>query len=454
MLLGAYVAQNMRFVSLCPKENCQLFRHRRSRTKKISVLCLGYNGVNNIGSEAKLCVVLDDIRHALGDRLGRVGILTQNVRNQSRFLSDFDRASSQLYRASFKALFRIIRHGYDVLLLTEGSTFIDAYSSAFLYVYCTSAWIAKLFDVPVIGYVNDCGHLKPSSQSRVRKTIHRCISMLILRNADAAERMRQYGVEGILHVTADSVYLYPSPAPERIRENIARLNLDPQKRPVIGIVPKEFFCWPPKIQFRSHRSDRLSWPFCKQWTAQRREMTQRYVKQLAGFCDWCVEHLDADVAIISMETMDAQVATSLYRTMASKAHARLLLSDELHIDDIVSVLSVLKLQVTSRYHSAVLASPYSVPFAVVSGDTRCESLLRELGMMEYFIDYVRVPETQTDVNIEEVLKPMALSLIARETELRSLLAKKHGQFKERAAMNRDLLKEYFSSRFPEESVQL
>ena len=102
---------------------------------RVGVLCFGYNGVNNTGSEAKLLVTLADLRAALGDRLGRIGVVTRDARNQRRYLPDRKIELIELGSLRQPADFEPLRARYDLLVLSEGSTFIDHFGSGWFHLH-------------------------------------------------------------------------------------------------------------------------------------------------------------------------------------------------------------------------------------------------------------------------------------------------------------------------------
>ena len=416
--------------------------------EKLNVLLFGYNGVNNTGSEAKLLTTINDLREVFGERLGEISILTQNIENQRRYVKD---NSISLIRIAPSSVLnpKLLFGRSDILFLSEGSTFIDHFSSLFIQLFCFAARIAKLKGQKVVAYANDCGNLKPINQRILRRTMNRSIDLVMLRNPDARDRMRQYGVDRPINVTADGAYLYPTPSKDLVESVRKRLELDPKQRPVVGIAPKEFFWWPIAPKPFGKKEDLYMWPFYHSWTEEGRRNSAAYIEQTAGYADWVIEKLNADVLLIAMEHMDYPPIKAIYEAMRNKEHARLVPSDEYDVDEIVAALSLMRFQVTTRYHSTVLASPFGVPMISVSSDTRCEAVFRELDMMDLFIDYVAHPELKPMVaDLKERLISMTESLLTREDELKKSILKAHKDFQKRAGKNRELLGEWIKETFP------
>jgi polysaccharide pyruvyl transferase WcaK-like protein len=124
-------------------------------------------------------------------------------------------------------------------------------------------------------------------------------------------------------------------------------------------------------------------------------------------------------------------------------------SDEYIVDDIISLLSVLKGLITTRYHAVVLSSCSAIPMIAVSSDTRCEAVFRELDIMDLYVDYVKHPEPRPHIdNLDERLIEMTRSMISREEELKGRIAAMHPVFVERAQRNVKILSQWLDQHFP------
>lgn len=415
---------------------------------KIRVLCFGYNGANNTGSEAKLLCTLRTIKKIIGDRIGELAVLTLNKRNQQRYLVNFPEV--RLIEIGPWTLWKnpkLLLENYDLLFLSEGSTFIDHFSSLFFLMFCAGAELEKLRGFRVVGYGNDCGHLKPINQRILRHTVNK-IDLLMVRNLDALARMRGYGVTHEIHVTADATYEYPLPPLGYRQKLLGKLGLNPKERPIIGIAPKEFFWWPVAFRPWGPKEDLYRYPFYHTWPKGGRESSRRYVEQSARYADWCVKTYDAVIVLLSMEHMDEIPTQRIYHAMKHKDRAVILSSDEYIVDDMISVLSVLKALITTRYHGAVLSSCSAVPMIAISSDTRCEAVFRELEMMQLYLDYVEHPcPTPKTEGLDERLMEMTQTLMQQEASLKKRIADQHPIFVERAHQNEVLLKKWFEENF-------
>jgi polysaccharide pyruvyl transferase WcaK-like protein len=170
--------------------------------------------------------------------------------------------------------------------------------------------------------------------------------------------------------------------------------------------------------------------------------------QSARYADWCVETYDAVIVLLSMEHMDHLSARRIHHAMKHKDRAIIIASDEYVVDDVISVLSVLKALITTRYHGAVLSSCSAVPMITISSDSRCEAVFRELEMMHLYLDYVEHPcPTPKTEDLDERLIEMTQRLMRQEASLKKRIADRHPLFVERAHQNEVLLEKWFGENF-------
>lgn len=416
---------------------------------KVNILLFGYNGVNNTGSEAKLLTTIIDLKEVLKDKLGKLGVLTQSKEKQKRYVRDKEIEIIEI--GSVTAFFNptiLFTKKYDLLILNEGSTFIDHFSSLFLYMFCLGAIEAKSRGMKVVSYGNDCGHLKSFNQKILIFTLNNFVDMIMLRNPDAIKRMKEYGVKKEIHLTADGAYEYPTPNNEYITHLLKKLELNPDDKPIIGIAPKEFFWWPIVPKLYGEKEFCYRYPFYHNWTKEGEESSKKYIEQTVRYCDWLIEKFNANVAIIAMEDMDYPPSKKIYDSLKHKDSARLIPSNEYVVDDIVSVLSKLKFQLTTRYHTTVLASPFGIPMIAVSSDTRCEAVFREIEIMDYYLNYVTHPSHLPNIeNLFDWMIDRTEKLIKNEDELKNKILKSHTVFYERCRRNREIFKEWFEKNF-------
>ncbi len=439
--------------------------------KKLNVLLLGWNGVDNTGSEAKLLVTINDVKKVLGDRLGKLYVLVVGPSDERRYIKDPDVeiiSFYPLFEGGLENFYRLIWGDiYDIVLLCEGSTFLDTYHDGFLWLFLLAARLQHLRGRHTISYSNDCSPMKFYNAPAAARTLNRCIDLIMVRNPDAKKRMLQYGVKKEVHVTADGAYLYPTPSPEYRRSLMERLGLG--KKPMIAVAPKEFWgllpitpkLYPregyPKVDAMWRKEYGYAPMLCSKhylpdyWLAvdtRRRELSERFKRDMAKFCDYLVEEFDANVLLIGMAAFegDCQNAKEITERMKHKDEARWIPSFKFNVDDIKSLLVESRFLITTRYHASVLSSSAGVPMIAISSDTRLEAVFRELRLMDFYIPVSVKPPKMPEDLYSELVKRME-KLVKKEKEIRERIKKHDKIFVQRALQNRELFRRWVREHF-------
>jgi polysaccharide pyruvyl transferase WcaK-like protein len=418
---------------------------------KLKVLCFGYNGANNTGSEAKLLTTLTDLKEVIGERLEKIGVMSFGRYDLRRYIKD---ESIGIYPLTPLAtngplnLLKIIKEKYDIFILSEGSTFIDHFSDVFIWLFMLAARLQKLRDGKVVAYANDCGKLKDYNQEGMRKTLNDAVDLIMLRNPDAKRRMEEYGVKREIHITADGAYLYPLPNENYRRRLLNKLKLDPQKKPIITLALKEFFWWPVTFHLHGSEEDMYAPTAFQTWTPEGKKNSEKFKKELTQYADYLVERFKANILFIGMEGMDCPISKAIYERMKHKSESRYIPSHEYDVDDIKSLLCTSKYLITTRYHGTVLSSSAGVPSIAISSDTRLEAVFRELGMMDLYIDYVEHPNPFPNVeNLYDLLLEKTDKLVKREGDLKKRIIKADKEFVARAKQNREIFEDWLTQTF-------
>ena len=167
-----------------------------------SVLFVGYNGANNTGSEARLISIIEDVRYVFGKEV-RITVPTLNEKNLRRYLEedDFIRITP-VHPVFFLAVWRLVKQ-HDLVLLVEGSCYMDTWTSALLWLFLWATWCADHFDMPIVAYSVDAGSLSPVNRYLVRRIANRT-NLIITRSPDAEARLKEIGVTAPVRTTADA----------------------------------------------------------------------------------------------------------------------------------------------------------------------------------------------------------------------------------------------------------
>lgn len=408
------------------------------KRKRIKFLFGGYSGENNTGAESRLVTIIKDIKETFKDDFDiQLTMATLSAKNTKRYIKDPDVNIIEMgWIGKFiYSMLKIVFQWNDILILSEGASFTDNFSSFMLYIWLFSAFVGKLCGKKVIVYAVDCGELKPHNQ-KITALIVNKLDLIIVRTEDAKLRFQKYGVKKEIFVTGDPAFQYKPPEKDYVDALLKKLNLDLNK-PIIGIAFKEFFWFPIKLKLIGPKEDFYHYPLYHTWTEEGRKKSKIMKEAFVKFADYCIEKFDAQVLLIAMERMDYPPSKDVFELMKNKERARLIPSNDYDLDDISGLLSKLKFLVSTRYHACVLSMVSAIPMIAVSSDVRIEGVFKEQDLMNFYIDY-------EDENMYTKLVEKTDELLKNETQIRNKIRDTYPKFLERCLQNRKIFKDWFT----------
>lgn len=400
------------------------------------VLLVGYNGANNTGSESRLLSIIEDVRAVLGpDAI--ITIPTLNPVNLCRYIEETPTLKvAPIPSIYFSALKRLVRQN-DVMLLVEGSCYMDTWTSALLWAFLWSTKQAANYGRPSMAYAVDSGNLTPSNLKRVRRDASRT-DLIVTRTQAAADRLDAYGVSAPMEVTADTSFTFEmDPADEGIME---RLWPEAASGTVTGIAPVDFHMWPVVIRPWGRKADQYKWPYYFSRSRERTEATQRLAQGFARQATSLIEDHDMYVALVCMEELDEPLARQVQALVPRTDRVRVFSSCELNASEMQGLLKGMEILITSRYHSAVLSSPASVPVVAIGHDPRVEDLMRDMNI--YKTNFI----SHAADDVFERLEDKVDRVLADPAPERDAVRKAHAEHVERARRNRLLLRSFLEER--------
>lgn len=396
------------------------------------VLMVGYNGANNTGAEALLLADISDVRAVLGPQTW-ITIPSLNPGNLRRYVREDERLRIvRLPPVFFRAARRLVRE-HDVVMLVEGSAYMDTWTSALLWAFLWVTRCAKAFGKPSLAYAVDAGSLKPANARRVRREASKT-DLIVTRSHGAAERLRGWGVTSRIEVTADNALTFaPDPSDAGV---LPRLWPDAPPQ-VVGMAVVDFHLWPVVIRPFGRRASCYRWPYYFRRSQARCEASRALAASYAALADRLVTDHGVGIALIAMEQLDEPLATAVQEGMQRQDRARVFSSRSLNASQMTWLLRSLTVLQTSRYHAAVLSLAGSVPQVAVGHDLRLRTLYEELGLRErWFIEPGRL----------EILPALIAEILVSPEEQRKLLATGHAALLGRARRNRELLRAFLADR--------
>ena len=396
------------------------------------VLLVGYNGANNTGAEALLLADIEDVRAVLGPQ-AVITIPSLNPSNLRLYVKETPNLRIVPLPTVFFSTLRRLVHENDLIMLVEGSTYMDTWSSALLWAYLWTTRCAYDMGKPCLAYAVDAGELKSAFNRRLVRSEASKTSLIITRAAAAAERLRSFGVTAPIEVTADNAFSFrPDPADAGLLSRAW-----PEAGPnVVGMALVDFYLWPVVMKPWGPKEDCYKWPYYFSRSAERTRATEALARSYAALADELITRHGKAVALIGMEALDEALLLKVHGFMAHPDRARILCSREYNASQMVSILRSLELLLTSRYHACVLSLAAQVPQIAIGHDQRLKTIYRELGLFE---DFFVEPNAH---NLLESLQPRVERLLQDPSCVRDALLRGYENLQSDARRNRSLLKDF------------
>ena len=407
----------------------------------IRVLMVGYNGANNTGAEALLLSDLEDVREVLGNE-AHITVPTLNEANLRRYLAEGPALRiAPMPTLFFASIRRMVRES-DLVLLVEGSTYMDTWGSPLLWAFLWATHCAAEMGKPCLAYAVDAGTLRPANARRARRVASRT-DLIVTRNRAAAARLRAMGVSARILSTADNAFTFQPREADlgwlaREWPRAARGG-GMDSGGVVGLAAVDFHLFPAVMRPWGRRERCYKWPYYFSSSPERQEASDELARAYAALADRVVERTGKAVALICMEQLDEAIARRVHRFMTHPQDARVFSAREQDASRMTALLRGLDLLITSRYHAAVLSLAAAVPQIAVGHDTRLDTLYRDLGLRE---EWFFTPDNLTGLG-ERVERLLAAPDLQRER-----LRRGHAEHLARARQNRRLLARFVSERLP------
>jgi polysaccharide pyruvyl transferase WcaK-like protein len=410
-------------------------REERSTATPPRVLLVGYNGANNTGAEALLLSDIADVRAVLGPD-ATITVPTLNAANLRRYVrQESNLRIAPIPSVYFLAVRRLVRE-HDLVLLVEGSTYMDTWTPVLLWAYLWATRCARAHGKPCLAYAVDAGGLSPFDRWLVRREASKT-DLIVARSAGAAERLRSWRVSAPIEVTADNAFNFQ---PNQTDLGWVQRVWPDSGSGLVGLAAVDVTRWPVVIRPWGRAEDCYRWPYYFSCSPERTRARDALAATYVELADRLVAEHGKAVALIGMEQLDEPFAWEIQRRMVHGDRARVFSAREYSASQLTVLLRSLDLLVTSRYHASVLSLAAQVPQVAVGHDLRLKTLYGELGLVD---DFFLTPH---DPTLRLALEERVERLLTQPEPVRAALARGYAELLGRARRNRELLREFVEAR--------
>ena len=353
------------------------------------VLLMGYNGANNTGSETRLISIINDVKKVMGSEV-IITIPTLNEENLRRYIKEDSFIKIAPIPSIFFLAIRKLVKTHDIVLLVEGSCYMDTWTSALLWAFLWTTSCANYYNIPCIAYAVDAGELSTLNRFLVKQEASKT-SLIITRTVYAADKLHKIGVKAPIKHTADCAFTFKTKPEDRniLKKIWLKENLPAIEKGFVGLAVIDFNLWPVVIKPWGSRKNLYKWPYYFSRSKTNIKKTNELASNWATEADRIIETHQKNIAIICMEELDNPLAIEIIKKMKHSRNAHIFSSTEFNASQMTEILRGLDLLVTSRYHAGVLSLKAQIPQIAVGHDPRLKGFYRDLGMdKEYLINYM------------------------------------------------------------------
>lgn len=336
-----------------------------------TVMVLGSFSGNNAGDAAILMSLIRDISEISPETRFLVPTLRPSFVTKN-FSSSVQPVDIKPWKLSLKLLgLPVLSHikKADIILITDAICFdVHLWNPLDnnLFALAIISWIAKLLKKPVVFFNNGVGPLNTKLGKKIMRYVGSNANLIILRDEDSKKLLHRIGVRKNIIVKADSALNLQSCSDETIKK-VLKENSVPQNKKFIGInVTKYADSWLKKGESSVGK--------------------KRYQEIIANVSDTLIKKFNVPVLFIPTHPMDCPFTREAYNLVKEKDNAYII-SRHYTPDKICGLLKHCEFIIGTRFHSTVLSSAMYTPFVSIIYTPKNRSLMKQLGIEEYGIEF-------------------------------------------------------------------
>lgn len=345
------------------------------------IVIKGFFGVNNIGDEAILTVMLDDIRSG-GFLFSKVVVFSHDPVSTANCYKV--KVVNARWSKNLIGIIKTIKDS-DIFVLGAGGLFPnDSFPNIFFTLL--PLFLSRISKSLTLVYAVGIDPIrKKTSQWLVRLVFSHCVNAVSVRDEESRECIEKIGVRLPINVCTDPAVLL-TPDEKAATEMLQSLGLDSKSNFVVVALG-------------------MPWDLSKEKCAR-----TRYEQFTKGFALFTDRFLSAyrDVRVIFIPFFwpgDKYVADDiLLRVKLRKRVA--VVESPIRPEIVKALIAKADLLVGMRFHSLLFAASVGTPMIAISYAPKCESLMKKCNLLEYSVHFgIRKSEffkEVRDIDFEEI----------------------------------------------------
>ncbi|MBZ5693742.1 MAG: polysaccharide pyruvyl transferase family protein [Acidobacteriia bacterium] len=345
--------------------------------EKLKLLCAGYNGTRNTGSDLRVEEILRQIRRILGPENVALSVMTQDFDLTRGYFGDAHQVHLPDVFPPF--LHSEVRKNHGVVAC-EGSMFKSKFANALTTMMIGALGIASAHNKLSIAYGAEAGAMDPLLQKMCRRYCGD--SLVITRNVESQEVLGKLGVA--TELGTDTAWTFEPHGPEYGRKALRDAGWD-GSTPVLAVCPINPFFWPVKASIGKLIAHSITGAYEKSYYRtiyfhrSGPDVDAAYEKYLSEMAEGVRQYGRTRTVfpvLVAMEMLDRDACERIAQKLGG---APIISSDRFNMYEIVSILRVCHRMLSSRFHAIVSSMPAGVPSAGVTMDERIRNLMRQRG---------------------------------------------------------------------------
>lgn len=344
--------------------------------RRLALLLVGAVGIGNVGADMRSGEIVRQLRWLLGDKVS-LDVLATGQHWPIELMRGVGRRELGLDFAQTIAMDVARHHG---MVACEGSMFKSTFSNVLSALMGGALGAAAAAGKLSVGYGAEIGAMEPILESFV--TSHLNGALILCRNRESrehAKRLSLRAAEG-----ADTAWTFEAAAPQRAAVLLREAGWNGSD-PLLIVCPNNPFWWPvrpePRLAQQMRKCKDLADLFYgfgfmfHTCTPERERKYQAYLGQLGMAIRHLAHSRKLFPVLVAMDRADTLACRDLAVHLGGAVPT--LLGHSRPAAEIVAVLRLGSLLVSSRFHALVGAMPAAVPSIGIAMDERISNLLRD-----------------------------------------------------------------------------
>ena len=352
--------------------------------ERLKLLFAGYNGTRNTGSDVRVEEMLRQIRRILGPENVDLSMMTFNFDRSRGYFEGTSQVRLPDIFPPFLANEVPKHHG---VVACEGSMFKSKFANALATMMIGSLGIAAAENKLSIGYGAEAGHMDPLVAKMCGRYCRN--SLVITRNDESRKILRELGVP--TELGTDTAWTFEPLGAEYGQKALRDVGWD-GKTPVLVVCPINPFEWPVKASVAkaalhsltgAYKESHYRGPYFHHAGPEADRAYEHYLSSIAKAVAAFRQKKNVFVIMAATERMDARPCQRISEKLDG---VPVLTSDDYNMYQLVSILRVCRMMVSSRYHGIVTSMPALVASAGITMDERIRNLMNERGHQELLMN--------------------------------------------------------------------